>query len=181
MFERTVVVFKPDSVGRGLVGEVLSRFERAGLRIVGSKTVTVTEGFVAKHYPDKVDFLRSMGMKTLENYAEYGLDPLKELGTDDPVKIGRRIRRWNMEFLSRGSVIAFVLEGNHAVKNVRRLVGKTIPTTAESGTIRGDYSVDSSILANREKRAVHNLVHASGTVEEAQEEIKLWFKPSELV
>jgi nucleoside-diphosphate kinase len=181
MMERTVVVFKPDSVERGLVGEVLSRFERAGLRIVGSKTLTVTKEFVARHYPDKADFLRSMGMKTLENYAEYGLDPLEELGTDDPVKIGRQIRQWNMEFLSKGSVIAFVLEGNHAVANVRRLVGKTIPSAAESGTIRGDYSVDSSILANREKRAVHNLVHASGTVEEAQEEIKLWFKPIELV
>jgi len=181
MAERTMVVFKPDSVERGLVGEIMARFERAGLRIVGSKTLTVTEEFVSHHYPDKPDFLRSMGMKTLENYAEDGLDPIKELGTDDPVKIGSQIRRWNMEFLSRGSVIAFVLEGNHAVANVRRLVGKTIPSMAESGTIRGDYSVDSSILANREKRAVQNLVHASGTVEEAQEEIKLWFKPIELV
>ena len=176
-----MIVFKPDSVERGLVGEILARFERAGLRIVGSKTLTVTKDFVAHHYPDKVDFLRSMGTKTLENYAEVGLDPIKELGTDDPVEIGRRIRQWNMDFLSRGPVIAFVLEGNHAVANVRRLVGKTIPSTAESGTIRGDYSVDSSILANREKRAVQNLVHASGTVEEAKEEIKLWFKSDELI
>ena len=181
MAERTIVVFKPDSVERGLVGEVLSRFERAGLRIVGSQTLNVTEEVVLHHYPDRTDFLRSMGMKTLENYAEGGLDPIKELGTDDPVKIGRQIRQWNMEFLSRGAVIAFVLEGNHAVANVRRLVGKTIPSTAESGTIRGDYSVDSSILANREKRAVQNLVHASGTIEEANEEIKLWFKENELV
>lgn len=176
-----MIVFKPDSVDRGLVGEILARFEHAGLRIVGSKTLSVTEEFVAHHYPDKSDFLRSMGMKTLENYAEAKIDPLKEIGTDDPVEIGRRIRRWNMEFLSRGPVIAFVLEGNHAVANVRRLVGKTIPSTADAGTIRGDYSIDSSILANREKRAVQNLVHASGTVEEAQEEIKLWFKSAELV
>ena len=176
-----MIVFKPDSVERGLVGEILARFEHAGLRIVGSKTLTVTEEFVSHHYPDKTDFLRSMGVKSLENYAEAGLDPVKEIGTDDPVEIGRNIRKWSMEFLSRGPVIAFVLEGNNAVANVRRLVGKTIPSTADAGTIRGDYSVDSSILANREKRAVHNLVHASGTVEEAQEEIKLWFKPPELV
>lgn len=181
MAERTVVVFKPDAVERGLVGDILSRFERPGLRIVGSKTLTVTREFVALHYPDKADFLRSMGMKTLENYAEYGLDPIKELGTDDPVEIGGRIRQWNMDFLSKGPVIAFVLEGNHAVANVRRLVGKTIPSAADAGTIRGDYSIDSSILANREKRAVRNLVHASGTIEEAKEEIKLWFKPEELV
>lgn len=159
----------------------MARFERAGLRIVGSKTLTVTEEFVARHYPDKTDFLRSMGMKSLQNYADSGLDPIKEIGTDDPVKIGSNIRKWSMEFLSHGPVIAFVLEGNQAVANVRRMVGKTVPSTAEAGTIRGDYSVDSSILANREKRAVQNLVHASGTVEEAQEEIKLWFEDEELV
>src|SRR3989344_4290578 len=102
MAERTIVVFKPDSVERGLVGDILSRFERAGLRIVGSKTLTVTEEFVSHHYPDKTDFLRSMGVKSLENYAEAGLDPFKEIGTDDPVEIGRNIRKWSMEFLSRG-------------------------------------------------------------------------------
>lgn len=181
MTERTIVVFKPDSVERGLVGEILLRFERAGLRIVGSKTVKVTEEFVAQHYPDREDFLRGMGLKTLENYQQYGLDPTKELGTDDPVKIGRQIRRWNMEFLAKGPVIAFVLEGNHAVDNVRRLVGNTIPSFADPGTIRGDFSNDSSILANREKRAICNLVHASGVVKEAEEEIKLWFKEEELV
>src|SRR3972149_11272712 len=146
MAERTIVVFKPDSVERGLVGEIMARFERAGLRIVGSKTLTVTEEFVSHHYPDEPDFLRSMGMKTLENYAEDGLDPIKELGTDDPVKIGSQIRRWNMEFLSRGSVIAFVLEGNHAVANVRRLGGKTIPSTAEAGNTSAAKAGDSSLL-----------------------------------
>ena len=181
MAERTIVVFKPDSVKRGLVGEILSRFERVGLRIVGSKTVKVTEGFIAQHYPDKEEFLRGMGLKALENYVQHKLDPIKEIGTADPVKIGKRIRRWNMDFLSRGPVIAVVLEGNHAVNNVRKLVGKTIPALAEPGTIRGDYSDDSSILANRENRSVHNLIHASGTVEEAEEEIKLWFKKNELV
>jgi len=181
MTERTVVIFKPDAVERGLVGEILSRFEEAGLRIVGSKTVQVEEEFVSHHYPDKEDFLRGMGLKTFQNYAEYGLDPKKELGTDDPLKIGRQIRRWNMEFLSKGPVIAFVLEGNHAVANVRKLVGATIPSLAAPGTIRGDYSTDSAIKANREKRAIQNLVHASGSLEEAKEELKLWFKDRELV
>src|SRR3972149_11718527 len=132
MAERTIVVFKPDSVERGLVGEILSRFERAGLRIVGSKTLTVTEEFVSHHYPDKTDFLRSMGVKSLENYAEAGLDPFKEIGTYDPLEIGRNIRKWRMEFLSRGPVIPFVLERNNAVANARRLVGKTIRSTSES-------------------------------------------------
>lgn len=181
MLERTVVIFKPDAVERGLVGEILSRFEKAGLRIVGSKTVQVDEEFVSYHYPDKEEFLRGMGLKTLQNYADYGLDLKKELGTDDPLAIGRRIRRWNMSFLSKGPVIAFVLEGNHAVANVRKLVGATIPSQAAPGTIRGDYSSDSAIRANREKRAIQNLVHASGTPEEAEVELKLWFKDHELV
>jgi nucleoside-diphosphate kinase len=181
MAERTVVVFKPDSVEKGLVGEILSRFEKTGLRIVGSKTVQVDEAFVSRHYPNRVDFLRGMGLKTLQDYSDRGIDPKKELGTDDPLVIGKKIRRWNMEFLSRGPVIAFVLEGNDAVANVRKLVGITIPTVASAGTIRGDYSLDSAALANREKRAVQNLVHASGNVKEAKEEIKLWFKDEELV
>lgn len=179
--ERTLVIFKPDSVERGLVGDILSRFERSGLRIVGSKTVLVDEEFVGLHYPDEEEFLRSLGVKTLENFAAHKLDPVKKIGTDDPIRIGKMIRQWNMEFLSRGPVIAVVLEGNHAVSNVRRLIGKTEPSSSDPGTIRGDYSTDSYIFANREKRSLQNLLHASGTSEEAEKEIKLWFKNEELV
>lgn len=180
MMERTVVVLKPDAVERGLVGEILSRFERAGLRIAGSKTVKVSAGFVAQHYPDKEDYLRSVGEHTLEEYAKNGIDPKEIFETADPIQIGRKIREWNMSYLSQGSVVAVVLEGNAAIELVRKLVGKTDPTAAEPGTIRRDYSSDSFAVANREKRSVRNLMHASGSREDARYELNLWFRDTEL-
>lgn len=181
MTERTVVVFKPDSVERGLVGEILARFERAGIRIVGSKTVKASKPFIGLHYPDKEEFLRRVGEKTIQEYGDAGLDPKQELGTLNPLELGKQIREWSVEYLAEGPVIAFVLEGPQAVKIIRKMVGALSPSTSAPGTIRGDYSVDSSFVANRERRSIRNLIHASGNPEEAQEEIKLWFKEDELV
>lgn len=179
--ERSLVLIKPDGVKRGIAGDIIHRFEKAGLKIVGMKMVWVDKTLVEKHYPDdRIEFLRGMGEKTLKTYKEYGLDPVKEVGTDDPLKIGKMVNQWNKEFITAGPVIAMVLEGNHAVDNVRRLVGATLPTFAAPGTIRGDYSVDSPVLANIKKRAVKNLIHASGTPAEAKLEIDLWFNPKDL-
>lgn len=180
MTEQTVVLIKPDGVKRGLVGEITSRFEKAGLKIVAMKMVWVTKDHVAEHYTDKEDFLRGMGNKTLETYEKYGKDPNEELGTNDALEIGKMIREWNMEFLSSGPVVAMVIEGIHAVDTVRKIVGSTLPNFAEPGSIRGTYSIDSPALANDKKRAVRNMIHASGEVEEAEFEIKLWFKEDEI-
>ena len=90
------------------------------------------------------------------------------------------VNNWNKDFLTSGPVVAMVWEGNHAIDNVRRLVGATLPTFAAPGTIRGDYSVDSPVLANARKRAVKNLIHASGEPKEAELEIDLWFDKKEL-
>ncbi len=181
MSEKTVVVFKPDSVEGGLVGEILSRFERAGLRIVGSKTLTVTREFVSRHYPDKEEYLRSVGERTLEGYAKDDLDAKEIFGTEGPLKIGKLVRNWNMDYLAEKRVIAVVLEGERAIANVRKIVGKTDPSTADPGTVRADYSSDSFGVANKEHRSVRNLVHASGSIEDAKYELKLWFKSEELV
>ena len=178
--EQTVVLIKPDGVKRGLVGEMLTRFEKTGLKIVALKMVWVEADLVAQHYSDNEDFLRAMGEKTLKTYLEYGKDPGEELGTDDPFKIGQMIRKWNIEFLTSGPVVAILFEGIHAVSNVRMIVGPTLPVFAPPGTIRGDYSIDSPILANQAGRAVKNLVHASGTPEEAEFERKLLFHEDEI-
>lgn len=179
--ERSLVLIKPDGVKRGIVGDIIHRFEKAGLKIVGMRMVWVDKTLVEKHYPDsRVEFLRGMGEKTLKSYKEFGKDPVKELGTDDPLEIGKLVNSWNKEFITNGPVVAMVLEGNHAVDNVRRLVGATLPVFAAPGTIRGDYSVDSPVLANARKRAVKNLIHASGTPEEAKLEIELWFEKIDL-
>ncbi len=179
--ERTVILVKPDGVQRGLVGDILHRFEKAGLKIVAMKMVWVEKDFVSKHYPDsREELLRGMGEKTLLTYAKYHVDPKTMLGTDDPVAIGRMVNEWNREFLSSGPVVAMVLEGLHAIENVRMMAGHTIPALAPPGTIRGDHSTDSPALANSRKRAIRNLVHASGNTAEAAYEMDLWFQPNEI-
>lgn len=175
------MIFKPDSVERGLVGEILSRFERTGLRIVGTKTTRVTKEFVGKHYPNSRDFLLSVGKKTIENYLKNNRDPREDFGSNDPIKVGEKVRQWSIQYLSRGPVIAVVLEGNQAVLNVRRLVGSTSPADNPPGTVRGDYSSDSFLFANMQGRSIQNLVHASGSAKEAKEELELWFKGEELL
>jgi nucleoside-diphosphate kinase len=180
MVERTLVLIKPDGIKRGLIGEILHRYERAGLKIVGMKMVWSDRDHAMKHYPTTDEHMRMMGEKSLKTYAEYGLDPIKYVGTKDPLEIGKMIRQWNADFISSGPVLAIVLEGNHAIDNVRMLTGNTIPTFAAPGTIRGDFSLDSPALANSRKRAVKNLIHASGDVSEAEREINHWFKKEEI-
>lgn len=178
--ERTLVFLKPDGVQRGLTGEVLSRFERAGLKVVGMKMLLPSRDLLDRHYPNDQGFLATIGGKTKEAFAAYGLDVRKETGTDDPLAIGRQVRGWLIDYVSSGPVAAFVLEGIHAVSVVRKLVGDTLPYRAAPGTIRGDLSIDSPTVANLMKRPVRNLIHASGTVEEAAVEIPLWFTEREL-
>lgn len=181
MTERTLVVFKPDAVQRGIVGEILTRFERLGLQVVGGKMITVTEELANKHYPvEREEFIKGMGNKTLENYEEQGIDPNKDFDDVDPKSIGLAIQKWLVDFITAGPVLALVLEGPHAVALVRKHVGHTLPFKAAPGTIRGDYSFDSSALANIDKRPLVNLMHASGDPEEAAFEIGLWFGEDEL-
>jgi len=179
--ERTLVLLKPDAVERGLVGEIISRFEKAGLKMIAAKMVRPSEELANQHYPtSRREFIEGMGNKTLETYKEAGLDANADLGTDDAYEIGLKIQSWMVGFITSGPVMALVLEGEGAIKKVRDLAGHTVPVKADPGTIRGDYSKDSPILANKEKRPILNLVHASGDKAEAEFEINLWFSPDEL-
>lgn len=178
--ERTLVLVKPDGVQRGLVGEILARFERAGLKLVALKMVRAPRELLERHYPADETFLRTIGGKTKEAFEAYGLDVRERMGTEDPVEVGRRVRAWLVDFMASGPVVAAVVEGVHAVSAVRKLVGQTLPVFADPGTIRGDWSTDSPTLANLEQRPVRNLVHASGTLEEAEYEVRLWFREDEI-
>ncbi|MBI5621685.1 nucleoside-diphosphate kinase [Candidatus Falkowbacteria bacterium] len=179
--EQTVVLVKPDAVKRGLIGEIISRFEKAGLKIVAMKMVWADAELVGKHYPDdRTEFLKGMGEKTLATYEKYGKDAQEGLGTMDPLAIGRMVNSWNMEFLTSGPVVALLIEGLHAIDNVRMIAGNTLPAFAAPGTVRGDFSVDSPALANANKRAVRNMMHASGNPEEAKYEAELWFHTAEI-
>lgn len=178
--ERTLVIVKPDGVKRGLIGEIIGRIEQRGLKIVAMQMFQATKAQLMKHYSDAPENLKAMGEKTLATYAKYGLDAKKEMGTDDAVKIGRMVHGWIVDFMMTGPVVKMVVEGLHAVEMVRKIVGSTLPSQAEMGTIRGDYSVDSAVLANAQRRGIRNIVHASGTVGEAEAEIKLWFTDKEI-
>lgn len=177
MNERTLVVVKPDGVRRGLVDEVISRYESVGLKVVAKKSLTIDEEFAGKHYAATDEQMIGMGMKTLNASRENDKmdEMMKIFGSDDPKKIGRMLREFMIKFITSGLVVAVVLEGEDAVKKVRAITGFTDPARAEKGTIRGDLGEDNIVKANSEGRAVENLVHASGTIEEAQREIDLWF------
>ncbi len=178
--ERTFVMIKPDGMQRGLVGDIIGRFERCGLKIVAMKLTKASKDRVRNHYPSSEKWFKIVGQKTLKSYEEYGLDPKKDLGTDNDLEIGKIVKDWLVEFISSGPVVCMILEGNHAIDNVRRIVGNTLPIFAKPGTIRGDFSIDSADFANVKRRPIRNIVHASGDKEEAKHEVNLWFKEAEI-
>ena len=179
--ERTLIIIKPDAIQRGIIGDIITRYEKVGLKIIGMKMFTPSKDLLNKHYPvDRIEFIEGMGHKTLENMADLGLDPKEKFGHDDPYKIGIEIQKWLVDFMAGSPVIAMVLAGPHAIEVVRKIRGHTLPLKAMPGTITGDYSFDSSSLANNDMRPIRNLVHASGNPEEAEFEIGLWFSDNEL-
>lgn len=179
--ERTLIIIKPDAIQRNIVGDIITRFEKVGLKIVGMKMFIPSEELLNHHYPvDRKEFIEGMGHKTLDNYKDLGLDPKEHFGHDDPYQIGLVVQKWLVDFMISNPVIATVLEGPHAIEVVRKIRGHTLPLKAQPGTITGDYSFDSSSIANNDMRPIRNLVHASGNEEEAKFEIELWFNKDEL-
>ncbi|MCA9385713.1 nucleoside-diphosphate kinase [Candidatus Dojkabacteria bacterium] len=178
--QRTLVIVKHDGVSRGLVGEIIQRIERVGYKLLAFEMIKATDEMGQKHYPNSNEWKQNVGDRTLREYKEKGIDPIKVLGTDDPVEIGELVKQWNVDYLTHGPVVAMVWEGPNAVKVVRKLVGDTIPANANPGTIRGDFSWDSPELANDQNRPFYNLIHASGTPDEAEDEIALWFDEMEV-
>lgn len=181
--EKTLVIVKPDGVKRNLIGEVLARYEKSGLKIIAGKMVNVKMSLAKKHYTDSEEQIVGMGNKTLSASKENNLydEMIKIFKSEDPKVIGTILRNAMVKFITSGPVFAVILEGENTIKEVRRITGFTDPSKAEKGTVRGDLGTDSIIVANRSKRATENLVHASGSVEEAEKEIALWFKPKEII
>lgn len=174
---------KPDAVRRGLVGKILQRVEDAGLGIVAIDMRQVTEEFASGHYAMTDAQLSQMGSKLLSGFVEAGFDVQREFGTDEPVALGRMIAEWNLAYLTSGPVVAVVIDGYHAVKKVRALCGSTMPLAAVPGTIRGDFSSVSALVAGGRHAAVRNLVHASDNEldpDEPEREIAYWFGTGKL-
>ena len=174
--ERTLVIIKPDGVQRGLIGEIIKRFENSGLKVVGMKMLVPEAAHVEAHYTLDPNWRKVTGEKTIKGYQDKGLTP----PSMDPLEITAKILANLKKYLTSGPVVAFVLEGANAVKIVRKLGGGTEPLTSDVGTIRGDYVLDSYAMADTDNRAVRNLIHMSGSVDEANAEIAHWFKPEDL-
>jgi nucleoside-diphosphate kinase len=173
--ERSLVLVKPDGVQRGLVGEIVAKFEKKGLKIVAMKMVWPTETQAKKHYDQPEHAARALGEKTLAAYKERGVDLKKE-----PLEIAADIQKKLIRYLTGGPVVAMVIEGAHAISHVRKIRGGTNPLSADVGSITADYTVDSYFIADEDARAVRNLAHASGSVEEANVEIPIWFADEEI-
>lgn len=175
--ERTLVIVKPDGVQRGLVGEVLKRYEQVGLKLVGLKMGRATEEMIEAHYTLDPEWRRITGEKTIESYKSKGMTPPSE----DPLEITAVILKNLKTYMTAGPVVFMVWQGAHAVKIVRKITGGTEPLSSDVGTIRGDYVLDSYQMADVDDRAVRNVIHASGSPSEAEAEIKHWFKADELI
>jgi len=175
--ERTLVLIKPDGIQRTLIGEIIKRYERIGLKLVGIKLVVPTAAQVEKHYTVDPGWRLATGEKSIQSYLKKGLKP----PSTDPLVLSGRVLERLKKYLTSGPVVTMVWQGAHAVLIVRKITGGTEPLTSDIGTIRGDYVLDSYSMSDTDGRAVRNLVHASGSTEDAQKEIKIWFKPGELV
>lgn len=151
--QRTLIVFKPDAVQRGLVGEILTRFERVGLKIIGTKMIAPDQQHFHKHYEEIGQVITRRGQKVFDGVLEH---------------------------MTRGPVIAMVLEGIEAIDLVRKLVGSTEPKSSAPGTIRGDYSHMSYGYGDATGKSIPNLIHASGDLSDAKKEIQHWFSEDEL-
>ena len=151
--ERTLLIFKPDALQRGIAGEILTRFERVGLKLVGAKLIAPDNDHYYHHYEDIGQMISRRGQQAFDV---------------------------TLLMMQSGPVLAIVLEGVEAVSQVRKMVGTTEPKSAAPGTIRGDYAHVSFAHADKHSVGIPNLVHASGDPEEAVKEIAHWFKDAEL-
>ena len=175
--ERTLVLIKPDGIQRSLIGEIVKRYERIGLKLVGLKMLVITPDFVEQHYTLDPAWRQKTGEKTIASYGKKGLEPPSK----DPLEISAKILENLKKYIAAGPVVVMVWQGAHAVEIVRKVTGGTEPLASDVGTIRGDFVLDSYQMSDSDNRSVRNLIHASGSNEEAEKEIAHWFKEEELL
>lgn len=178
--EKTFVILKPDSVQRGLVGDILHRFERIGLKIVAMKMLVATEKQCWEHYQKDDAWYQKVGQRIKDNLLAQG-----KAAEQEPIDYGKNVIRELVKYITASPIIPLVLEGNNAQAVVKRLVGSTEPATADTGTIRGDYTLDSYYLCDvDESRAMRNLIHCTDPADgkaAAEREIGVWFTKEEII
>ena len=174
--ERSLIILKPDTVQRSLVGEVIKRFEQTGLKFIAIKMFVPTKEQLEKHYNKDDAWFETKGERIISDLKEQGLSIEKE-----PMEYGKGIIDTIIDYMTAAPVVALIIEGNKAVDVVTKLVGTTEPSTSDVGTIRGDFTVDSYGHSSYENRAVRNLIHCSESPEEAEREIEVWFDDDEIM
>jgi len=174
--ERTLIILKPDAVQRSLIGEVIKRFERTGLKCTAMKMIMADEATLLKHYNKDDEWFLKKGTRAVEDLKAHDLPVEKEA-----IEYGKDMIRTIVKYMTAAPVIIMILEGSKAVDVVTKLVGTTEPSTSDVGTIRGDYTIDSYGHSAYENRAVRNLIHSSDVPQEAEREIALWFKDEEIM
>lgn len=174
--EKTLILIKPDAIQRSLIGEIVCRYERVGLKLVALKMCVPTPAIVEKHYTIDPEWRMKNGQKSIEAYIKKGLTP----PSPDPMTMSGITLDKLKKYMSSGPVIAMIWQGAHAVPVVRKITGGTEPLLSDVGTIRGDFVLDSYQTSDVDGRSVRNLVHASTSIEEAEKEIELWFTPEEI-
>lgn len=177
--ERTLVIIKPDGIQRSLIGEIIRRYERSGLKLAAMKMLQPSEEMATKHYYEVGgdEWIEEVGRKAAAAYEKKGMKSPYKTYKDN----GWAVLKSNAKYLSAGPVVAMIWQGAGAVELVRKITGATAPLMADVGTIRGDLTLDSYALADTDQRSVRNLIHASGTTEEAEKEIAIWFKKNEIL
>ena len=173
--QQTLIIVKPDAVQRTLIGEIIGRFERVGLKIIAMKMALADVDIVEKHYSSDPEWREKVGGKILESQGE------KKINKKKAEEAGEKILKRLKSFMTAGPIVLMVLEGVHAVQLARKLIGGTEPLSSDVGTIRGDFVLDSYELADSMNRSIRNAVHASSSIEEAEKEVTLWFKPEEIL
>lgn len=174
--QQSLVLIKPDGVARGHIGDIISRFEKVGLKITAMKMILPKADEADRHYVLTEEWMQAVYEKASKKYEAEG----RPFPFPDYKSYGMSIKNGLIDFLAAGPIVAMVIEGEGAIPMIRKIVGATEPASAAPGTIRGDFSPDTYALANEQNRPLRNLVHASGAVDEAQNEIKVWFSEEEL-
>jgi nucleoside-diphosphate kinase len=174
--ERTLVLIKPDVLQRQLVGEILTRFERKGIKMTAIKMLNATKEQVGEHYIDEESYLIETGEKAKKGAIARGED----VSNWNSLERGKKIRQQNINYLTCGPIIAIVFEGFGVITQVRKILGSASPAEGDIGTIRDDYSIDTYALADYIDRSTMTMLHASDSVENAERELKIWFKESEI-
>lgn len=175
--EQTLVIIKPDGIQRSLIGEIINRFERSGLKLIAMKMMIPSAELIEKHYTLDPEWRRITGEKTIKSYHDKGIKPF----TENPLEVTDLLLGRLVKYMTSGPVIAMAWEGAHSVSIVRKLIGGTEPLMSDVGTIRGDFVLDSYKMSDDDGRCIRNIVHASGSVKEAKDEVNHWFTKSEII